>query len=89
VKIASQYDLRTGRAIEDYLTSFYQSGGDAMFYFTLTSRYQKNGYWGLTEDSRELLTPKYLAALRVVNKLRDRTLPTTAPAIQAPAAPAP
>jgi hypothetical protein len=71
VKIASQYDLRTGRAIEDYLSQFYASGGDAMFYFTLSCKYSKNGYWGLTEDTRELLTPKYLAATRVAAKLRQ------------------
>jgi hypothetical protein len=101
VKIASQYDLRTGRAIEDYLTRWFSGppdgpdavrgtgGGDAMFYFTLTSRYTKNGYWGLTEDARELLTPKYLAALRVAAKLRgEAPQPTTAPAAAA-AAPAP
>jgi hypothetical protein len=62
-----------------------------MFYFTLTSKYSKNGYWGLTEDARELLTPKYLAALRVAAKLRDGAplipLPPPAPATQpAPAA---
>jgi hypothetical protein len=74
-KIASQYDLRTGRAIEDYLTQFYASGGDAMFYFTLSCKYSKNGYWGLTEDVRELLTPKYLAAVRVAKKLREGDAP--------------
>ena len=50
-----------------------------MFYFTLTSRYTKNGYWGLTEDVRELITPKYLAAMRVLAKLRGDA-PATAPA---------
>jgi hypothetical protein len=84
-KIASQYDPRAGQAVEEYLSRFYQSGGDAMFYFTLTCRYQKNGYWGLTEDARELVTPKYLAALRVINRLRDGSLPAPPPA-QAPAA---
>ena len=87
IKIASQYDPRTGQAVEDYLAKFYESGGDAMFYFTLTSRYQKNGYWGLTEDARELITPKYVAALRVINRLRERSLPARAPApAPAPAA---
>ena len=75
LKVASQYDPRTGQAIEDYLTKFYASGGDAMFYFTLTSRYTKNGYWGLTEDVRELDTPKYQAATRVAAKLREGALP--------------
>ncbi|MEO6434235.1 MAG: hypothetical protein ABIP55_00535, partial [Tepidisphaeraceae bacterium] len=72
VKTASQYDLRTGQAIENYLTAWYASGGDAMFYFTLSCKYSKNGYWGLTEDVRDLLTPKYLAATRVSAKLRDK-----------------
>jgi hypothetical protein len=70
VKIASQYDLRSGRAIEDYLNRWYDGGGDAMFYFTLSCKYSKNGYWGLTEDVRELITPKYLATVRVATKLR-------------------
>ena len=71
VKIASQYDLRTGRAIEDYLNQWYAGGGDAMFYFTLSCKYSKNGYWGLTEDVRELITPKFLAAVRVSTRLRQ------------------
>jgi hypothetical protein len=71
VKLASQYDLRTGQAIEQYLNNWYTNGGDAMFYFTLSCKYSKNGYWGLTEDVRELLTAKYLAAVRVSTKLRS------------------
>jgi hypothetical protein len=63
-KNASQMDLRTGRAIEDYLNKWYTGGGDAMFYFTLSGKNSKNGYWGLTEDVRDLLTAKYLAAVR-------------------------
>jgi hypothetical protein len=73
VKIASQYDLRTGRAIEDYLNRWYDNGGDAMFYFTLSGKYSKFGYWGLTEDVRDWMTPKGLAALRVSSKLRGLT----------------
>ena len=60
-----------GIAIEDYLNHWYAGGGDAMFYFTLSCKYSKNGYWGLTEDVRELLTPKYLAATRVSSKLKQ------------------
>src|SRR5439155_15686481 len=56
VKIASQYDLRTGQAVEDYLNKWFTNGGDAMFYFDLSCKYSKNGYWGLTEDVREVLT---------------------------------
>jgi hypothetical protein len=81
-KIASQYDLRMGRAVEDYLDRWYDHGGDAMFYFTLSCKYSKSGYWGLTEDVRDLLTPKYLAALRVENRLREwKSAPTTHPSL--------
>ena len=91
IKIASQSDLRTGQALEDYLCKWFagppdgSGGGDAMFYFTLTCKYSKNGYWGLTEDARELLTPKYLAAARVAAKLHSGAplVPTTAPAAAA------
>jgi hypothetical protein len=53
-----------------------------MFYFTLSCKYSKSGYWGLTEDVRDLLTPKYLAALRVENRLREwKSAPTTHPSL--------
>ena len=69
IKMASQYDPRAGKAIEDYLTHFYEGGGDAIFFFTLSCKYSKAGYWGLTEDVRDLSTPKYQAAVRVAEKL--------------------
>jgi hypothetical protein len=69
IKIKSQYDPRAGLAVEDYLNHWYAGGGDALFYFTLSCKYSKSGYWGLTEDVRDLTTPKYQAALRVGEKL--------------------
>src|SRR5688500_9008712 len=47
IKIASQYDQRAGLAIEDYLNHWYKGGGDALFYFNLSGKYSKWGYWGL------------------------------------------
>jgi hypothetical protein len=69
IKMASQYDPRAGAAVEDYLNHWYTAGGDALFYFTLSCKYSKSGYWGLTEDVRDLTTPKYQAAVRVAQKL--------------------
>lgn len=69
LKIASQYDPRTGLAVEKYLDRWYAAGGDAIFYFTLSCKYDRNGYWGLTEDVRDMATPKYQAAVRVAEKL--------------------
>jgi hypothetical protein len=69
IKIKSQYDPRAGLAVEDYLNHWYRGGGDALFYFTLSSKYSKTGYWGLTEDVRDLTTPKYQGAARVGESL--------------------
>jgi hypothetical protein len=80
VKIASQYDPRTGQAVEDYLNNWYGNGGDAMFYFVLSCKYDKNGYWGLTEDVRDWTTPKYQAALRVAERLAGQGAPPPAAA---------
>ena len=71
VKIASQYDPRTGQAVEDYINNFFAGGGDALFYFNLSCKYSKSGYWGLTEDVRDLTAPKYQAAMRVSEKLNS------------------
>ena len=71
MKIASQYDPRAGAAVEDYLNKWYSAGGDAMFYFDLSGRYTKSGYWGLTEDIRDLSAPKYQAAARVSKRLAE------------------
>jgi len=67
-KIAAQTDPRMGEALEKYLTTWYDNGGDSLFYFNLCGRYSKFGYWGLTEDIRDLTTPKYQAAQRVAQQ---------------------
>jgi hypothetical protein len=72
LKIASQYDPRAGIAVEDYLNHWYRGGGDAMFFFTLSCKYTKWGYWGLTEDVRDLGTPKYQGAVRVAESLEPQ-----------------
>ena len=72
LKIASQYDPRTGIAVENYLNNWFTGGGDALFYFNLSCKYSKSGYWGLAEDVRDLSAPKYQAALRVAEKLSQR-----------------
>jgi hypothetical protein len=72
IKCASQYDPRCGEAVEQYLGNFYAGGGDALFYYDLSGRFGKNGYWGLTEDIRDLSAPKYQAAARVSESLNAR-----------------
>jgi hypothetical protein len=72
-KIESQYDPRTGYAVEDYMVSWFESGGHAFFYFVTASKYDKNGYWGLTEDISDLTTPKYQGFQRAAK--RASTMP--------------
>ncbi len=64
-KIAAQSDPRMGQALEAYLNNWYANGGGTLFYFNLNCRYGKFGYWGLTDDARNLNTPKYRAAVDV------------------------
>jgi hypothetical protein len=61
-----------GVALEGYLTNWYKAGGDSLFYFNLNCRFGKFGYWGLTEDARNLGTPKYQAAVRVSDALKQQ-----------------
>ncbi len=70
-KIAANDDPRMGDALEQYLTNWYTAGGDSLFYFNLNCRFGTFGYWGLTEDSRVINTPKYQAATRVAQKLKQ------------------
>jgi len=64
-KTRAQFDPRTGRAVEAHLRAWFEGGGDEYTYFTHVSRYTKNGYWGLTDDTRKLDVPKYRAAAEV------------------------
>ena len=68
-KIAANYDPRMGAALEEYLNKWFEAGGDSAFYFNLSCRYGKFGYWGLTEDARNINTPKYQATLRVAKRV--------------------
>jgi hypothetical protein len=68
-KTRAQFDPRAGDAVENHLRAWFASGGDEYVYFTLVSRYTKNGYWGLTDDVRRLDAPKMRAAGRVAESV--------------------
>jgi hypothetical protein len=69
VKRLAQFDPRAGQAVETYLRNWFESGGDIFLYFNHAGRYQKYGYWGLTDDVRRLDVPKFQAAARVAESV--------------------
>lgn len=64
-KTAAQYDPRMGEAVEAYLNNWFNAGGKEFFWFTLSSKYKKWGYWGSTEHPSRLDVPKYKALTKV------------------------
>ncbi|MDQ3439851.1 MAG: hypothetical protein M3478_05820, partial [Planctomycetota bacterium] len=68
-KTRAQFDPRTGDAVDKHLRTWFAGGGDEYLYFILVSRYTKYGYWGLTDDIRQLDVPKMRAAKRVAESV--------------------
>ncbi|HEY0824850.1 MAG TPA: hypothetical protein VGD76_13765 [Ramlibacter sp.] len=60
-KFAANMDERMGELMERFLQQWYGCGNGLYVHFTLTSAWGRYGYWGLTNDARELQTPKYRA----------------------------
>lgn len=63
-KYRANLDARMGSVVERLLTQWYGCGNDLFVYLSLTSAYNRWGYWGLTHDPRDLNTPKLAAARR-------------------------
>ncbi|MEM8532065.1 MAG: carbohydrate-binding protein [Chloroflexota bacterium] len=84
-KLEAQFDPRMGELTTTYLTNWYADGGDLFTWFTLTSIYNQYGFWGLTDDVTNADTPKYQAALAMINAQRPAVtagtpVPATLPA---------
>jgi len=61
-KFAANVDERMGAKMEQVLQQWYGCGNGLYVHFTLTSAYGRYGFWGLTNDARDLQTAKYRAA---------------------------
>jgi hypothetical protein len=72
-KLAAQDDPRMGDAVRTNLTKWFEGSADPFFYFTVSSGYGKYGYWGLTQDPRNLTVPKYAAAKTVADRFKEST----------------
>jgi hypothetical protein len=60
-KFAASVDPRMGALMERLLGRWFGCGNGLYVHFNLTRAYDRHGHWGLTNDPRDLRTPKYLA----------------------------
>jgi len=60
-KFAANADERMGAKMERLLQQWYGCGNGLFVHFNLTSAWGRYGYWGLTNDARDLQTAKYRA----------------------------
>lgn len=60
-KFAANADARMGAHMDRLLRQWFGCGNGLFVHFTLTSGYGRHGYWGLTNDPRDLDSPKYRA----------------------------
>jgi hypothetical protein len=60
-KFAANADPRMGAKLDQLLRQWYGCGNGLFVHFNLTSAWGRHGYWGLTNDARDLATAKYRA----------------------------
>ncbi|MEJ5990296.1 hypothetical protein WG902_09880 [Ramlibacter sp. PS3R-8] len=74
-KIAANRDVKMGALVRNELAQWFGCGNDLFMHFSLTSSWDRYGYWGLTNDPLEPAGPKYAAAREIA--LRDRATLTS------------
>lgn len=70
-KMQANKDPRMGAILASDLNQWYGCGNDLFLYFSLTSNWNRWGYWGLTNNAGNLESPRYAAAREVAAKNRS------------------
>ena len=70
-KIASNRDARMGELVKREVTQWFGCGNDLFMHFSLSSAWDRYGYWGLTNDPANLEASKYVAARAVAQSPRS------------------
>jgi hypothetical protein len=70
-KIAANRDPRMAAMVKSELAQWYGCGNDLFMYFSLSSAWDRYGYWGLTNDPSDLSSVKYVAARDVATSTRS------------------
>jgi hypothetical protein len=69
-KLLANRDARMGELLKNELSQWFGCGNDLYMHFTLTSKWDKWGYWGLTNDQTNLSTAKYTVARDIAQSAR-------------------
>jgi hypothetical protein len=69
-KVAANRDSRMGALLKSQLTQWYGCGNDLFMYFSLSSAWDRYGYWGLTNDGGDLASVKYTAVREIAESAR-------------------
>ena len=64
-KLAASRDPQMGELVRSEVTKWFGCGNDLFMHYSLSSSWDRYGYWGLTNDPTNLEIPKYKAARAV------------------------
>jgi hypothetical protein len=64
-KLQAVKDARMGAITSSFLNQWFGCGNDLFMYFTLTSQWDRWGYWGLTNNPHDLTSPRYAVAKQI------------------------
>jgi hypothetical protein len=64
-KVAASRDTQMGELVRREATRWFGCGNDLFMHYSLSSSWDRYGYWGLTNDPADLEVPKYKAARAV------------------------
>jgi hypothetical protein len=71
VKVQANRSSKMGDLVKSQLAQWFGCGNDLFMYYSLTSQWDKHGYWGLTNNPADLSSPKYAAARAVSQSARS------------------
>ena len=69
-KIAANRDAKMGGFVQREVAQWFGCGNDLFMYFSLSSAWDRYGYWGLTNDPSDLAGAKYKAAASVAQSAK-------------------
>lgn len=64
-KLTASRDAQMGELVQREATRWFGCGNDLFMHYSLSSSWDRHGYWGLTNDPTNLTVPKYTAARAV------------------------
>ena len=71
VKVAANRDSKMGELVRSELSQWFGCGNDVFMHFSLSSAWDRYGYWGLTNDPADLSGPKYKVASDIAKSARS------------------